>query len=81
MLGEFEGFLDHIYIFHPRESTRSRTVTDSKVSQMKYSRRPRGMIKRKSLKNLRATSPNLTSRLTTSTMAPILMSQGESRHS
>jgi hypothetical protein len=32
--GEFEGFLDRICIFHPRESTRPSTVTDSKVSQI-----------------------------------------------
>jgi hypothetical protein len=29
--GEFEGFLDCICIFTPRESTRPETVTDSKV--------------------------------------------------
>jgi hypothetical protein len=39
--GEFKGFLDCICIFHPRESTISRTVTDSKVSQMRFSRWPK----------------------------------------
>jgi hypothetical protein len=38
--GEFEGFLDHICIFHPRQSARPETVTDSKVLQMLFSRRP-----------------------------------------
>jgi hypothetical protein len=45
--GEFEGFLDRICIFHPRESTRPGIATDSKVSQIKYSRWPKGLIKRK----------------------------------
>jgi hypothetical protein len=79
--GEFVGFLDRICIFHPRESTRLRTAIDSKVSQMKYSRWPNGPIKRKRLKNQRATFPKLTSRSTTSTVAPILISQGKSRNS
>jgi hypothetical protein len=43
---------------------------------MKYSRRPKGPIKRKSLKNPRVTSPKLTRRSTTSMVVPILMSQG-----
>jgi hypothetical protein len=65
----------------PRESTRSRTVTGSKDSQMKYSRRPNGLIKRKSSKNLRVASPKLTRRSITYMAAPILMSQGGSRNS
>jgi hypothetical protein len=67
--------------FTPRESIRPGTVTDSKVSQMKYSKQPKGPIKRNSLKNLRVTSPKLTGRSTTSMVAPILMSQGGSRNS
>jgi hypothetical protein len=65
----------------PRESTRPGTMTDSKVSLMKCSRRPKGPIWRKSLKNPRATSPKLTKRSTTSMVAPILMSQGRSKNS
>jgi hypothetical protein len=65
----------------PRESTRPRTATDSKVSQMKYSRRPKGAIRRKSPKNPRVTSLKLTRRSTTSMVGPILMSQGGSRNS
>jgi hypothetical protein len=65
----------------PSESTRPGTVTNSKVSQMKYSRWPNGPIRRKSLTNPRATSPKLTRRSTTSMVASILMSQGESRNS
>jgi hypothetical protein len=38
MPGEFEGFLDCICIFHPRESTRLGTMTDYKVLQMRFSR-------------------------------------------
>jgi hypothetical protein len=53
-------------------------MADSKVSQMKYSRRLKGLIKRKSSKNLKATSPKLRRRSTTSI---ILMSQGGSRNS
>jgi hypothetical protein len=68
--GEFEGFLDHICIFHPRKTTRLRTVTDSKVSQMKCSRRSKGPIMRKSLKNPTMTSPKLTRRSTTSMVTP-----------
>jgi hypothetical protein len=75
-LSEFEGFLDRICIFNPRESTRPGTTTNSKGSQMKYSRRPMGPIKRKSLKSLRSTSPKLIRRSTTSMVASILMSQG-----
>jgi hypothetical protein len=59
--------------FTHRESTRPRTVTDSKVSQMKYSGRSRGPIKRKSPKNLRATSPKLIRRSTISMVALILI--------
>jgi hypothetical protein len=65
--------------FTPKESTRPGTAADSKVSQIKYSRRPRGLIKRKSLKNLRVTSPTLTRRSTTSMVALILKRQGRSR--
>jgi hypothetical protein len=43
----------------PRESTKPKTVTDSKVSHMRWSRRPRGPVKRKSLKSTRATSLKL----------------------
>jgi hypothetical protein len=48
---------------------------------MKYSRQAKGPIRRISLKNLRATSPKLTRRSTTSMVASILMSQGGSRNS
>jgi hypothetical protein len=65
----------------PRESTRRRTTTDSKLSQMKYSRWPKEPIRRKSLKNLRATSPKLRRRSTTAMVALILMSHGGSRNS
>jgi hypothetical protein len=65
----------------PRKSTRYRTVIDSKVSQKKYSRLLKGLIKRNRLKNLRATSPKLTKRSTTSMVAPIHMSKGGSRTS
>jgi hypothetical protein len=65
----------------PREIPRPRTATNSKVSQMKYSRRPKGTIRRKIPKNPRATSPKLTRGSTTSMVAPILMSQGGSRNS
>jgi hypothetical protein len=58
----------------PTKSERPRTTTDSKVSQMKYSRCPNGLIRRKSPKNPRATSTKLTRRSTTSMVAPILMS-------
>jgi hypothetical protein len=80
-LGEFEGFLDRICIFTPRESTRPGIATNSKVSQMKYSERQKGLIKRRSPKNLRATSSKLTRRPTISMVALILMSQGGSRKS
>jgi hypothetical protein len=43
----------------PRESTKPRTVTNSKVSQMRCSRLPSGPIKRKNLKSPRATSSKL----------------------
>jgi hypothetical protein len=78
---EFEGFLDRICIFHPRESTRPRTTTESKVSQMSFSRRPKGPIKRKSLRILRETSLRLIKRSTTSMVAPSHMSQGGSKNS
>jgi hypothetical protein len=65
----------------PRESTRPETVTDSKVSQMRCSRRPKWPIKKKSPKNQRVTSPKLIRRSTTSMMAPSHMSQGGSRNS
>jgi hypothetical protein len=65
----------------PRESTSPRTMTNSKVLQMKYSRRPKRPIMRKSMKNLRVTSLKLRRRSTTSIVAPILISQGGSRNS
>jgi hypothetical protein len=67
--------------FTPRESTRPRVVTDSKVSQMRFSRRPKGPIKRKSLRIPRATSPRLIKRSTTSMVAPSHMSRGGSENS
>jgi hypothetical protein len=48
-------------------------MTDSKVLQMRCSRRPKGSIKRKSLKNLRETSLKLIRRSTTSIVAPTHM--------
>jgi hypothetical protein len=65
----------------PRESKRPETMIDFKVLQMRCSRWPKGSIKRKSLKNPRATSLKLTRRSTTSMVAPIRMSQGGSRNS
>jgi hypothetical protein len=79
--GEFEGFLDRICIFTPRESTRPETVIDAKVSQMRCSRWPKGPIKRKSPKSPRVTSPKLIRRSTTSMVAPTHMSQGGSKNS
>jgi hypothetical protein len=66
---------------NPRKSTSPETATNSKVSHMKYSRWPKGLIRRKSPKNPRVTSPKLTRRSATSMVAPILMSQGTSRNS
>jgi hypothetical protein len=43
---EFEGFLNCICIFTPRESIRPEIATDSKVLQMRFSRLPRRPIKR-----------------------------------
>jgi hypothetical protein len=79
--GEFEGFLDRIYILTPRESTRLRTTTDSKISQMRSSRQPQRPIKRRSPKTQRMTSPLLTRRSTISTVVLTPMSQGGSRNS
>jgi hypothetical protein len=63
--GQFEGFLDRIYIYHPSKSTRLGTATDSKVLQMRCSRLPKRLIKRRSLKNQRVTSPRLIMRSAT----------------
>jgi hypothetical protein len=58
----------------PRESIRLKTATDSRVSQMRCSRRPKRLIKKKSPKNQRTTSPKLIRRSTTSTVSPTPMS-------
>jgi hypothetical protein len=63
---EFECFLDRICISTRRESTRPGTMTDSTVLQMRFSRRPKMLIKRRSPKIQRAISPKLTRRSTTS---------------
>jgi hypothetical protein len=65
----------------PRKNTRPGTAIDSKILQMRCSRRPKGAIRRKSLKNPRATSLKLTRRSITSMVAPIHLSQGGSRNS
>jgi hypothetical protein len=78
-LGDFEGFASASS--NPKESTRSRTATDSKVLQMRFSRRPEVPIKRKSLRNPTMTSPKPIRGSTTSMVAPIYMSQGGSRNS
>jgi hypothetical protein len=65
----------------PRESTRPETAADSNVSQILCSRRPKGLIRRKRLKNPRVTSLKLIRRSSTSMVAPIHMSKGESRNS
>jgi hypothetical protein len=80
-LGEFEGFLNRICIFHPGEGTRPETMTDSKVLQMRFSRQPKALINGKSLRSPRASSLKLTRRSTTSMVAPSHMSQGGSRNS
>jgi hypothetical protein len=41
----------------PRESTRPRTTTDSKILQMKYSRRPKALIRRKKPKEPKGDFP------------------------
>jgi hypothetical protein len=46
----------------PRESTRLGTMTDSKVSQMRFSRQPKGPINRKSSRIPGAISPRLIKR-------------------
>jgi hypothetical protein len=53
----------------PRECARPKTTTDSKVSQMRFSRRPSRPIKKRSLRILRATSPRCTRRSTISLVA------------
>jgi hypothetical protein len=65
----------------PRENTRLGTVTDSKVLQMRSSRWPKRLIKRRRLKTQRATSLRLTKRLATSMVDPTPMSKGGSRSS
>jgi hypothetical protein len=65
----------------PKESTRPRTVTDSKVSQMRFSRRLKRPIGRKIMMNRRVSSPKLKGRSTTFTVASTHMSQGGSRNS
>jgi hypothetical protein len=67
--GEFEGFLDHICIFHPRESTRPETMADSRS------------IKRRSPKSARVTSPKLIKMSTTFSVASTRMSPRESKNS
>jgi hypothetical protein len=57
------------------------TMTNSKVSQMRCSRWPKGLIKRKSPKSHRVTSPKLIRRSNTSIVSLIHMSLGESRNS
>jgi hypothetical protein len=78
---EFEGCLDQISIFHPRESTRLGNETDSKVSHMWCSRWPKSPIKRRSPEIQRTTSLKLTRRSTTSMMDTIPMRQGGSKNS
>jgi hypothetical protein len=79
--GEFEGFLDHFYIFHPRESTRPEIVIDSKVFHMGFSRWPSQPIKRRSPRIPRAISPRLTMRSTIFLVVPTLMSPRGSKNS
>jgi hypothetical protein len=62
--GEFEGFPDHICIFHPRESRRLEIVTDSMVLQMRFSRCPNQLIMRGSSRIPRVSSPRRTRRST-----------------
>jgi hypothetical protein len=74
--------VSHIVMGHGRlRASTIRLVCNAKVSQMTYSRQPKGPIRRKSLKNPSATSPKLTRRSTTSMVAPILRSQGRRRNS
>jgi hypothetical protein len=58
----------------PRESIRLKTAIDSRVLQMRCSRRPKRLIKKKSPKNQRTTSPKLIRRSTTSIVSPTPMS-------
>jgi hypothetical protein len=79
--GEFKGFLDRFYIFHPRESTRPEIVIDSKVFHMRFSRWPSQPIKRRSPRIPRAISPRLTMRSTIFLVVPTLMSPRGSKNS
>jgi hypothetical protein len=79
--GEYEGFLDCICIFHPRQSARPDTVIDSKVLQMRFSRRPSEPIKRRSPRIPRVTSPRLIKRSTTSLVALTHLSPRGSKNS
>jgi hypothetical protein len=67
--------------FTLRDSTRPETVTDSKVLQMRFSRRPRRLIKRRSLRIPRATSLRLIRRSTTFLVALTRMSPRGSKNS
>jgi hypothetical protein len=79
--GEFEGFLDCICIFHPRESTRPETMTDSKVLQMRFSRQASWPIMRGSLRIPRATSPRCARSSTIFLVTLTHMSPRESKNS
>jgi hypothetical protein len=72
---KFEGFLDHICIY-----TRPGTMTDSKVSDMRFSRYPKGTIKRKSSRIPKATSSRLIKRSTTPMVGLSHLSQGGSKN-
>jgi hypothetical protein len=79
--GKYEGFLDCICIFHPRQSARPDTVIDSKVLQMRFSRRPSELIKRRSPRIPRVTSPRHIKRSTTSLVALTHLSPRGSKNS
>jgi hypothetical protein len=78
---ELEGFLDHICIFHPRESTRPEITTYSKVLQMRFSRRPNRPIMRRSPKIPRVISPRHTRKSAMCFVAPTRMSPRGSKKS
>jgi hypothetical protein len=78
--GEFEGFLDHICIFHPQGKHKTRDCDRLQGFTYEVLKMAKS-IRRKSLKNPRVTSLKLIRRSTTSMVALIRLSQGGSKNS
>jgi hypothetical protein len=78
---EFEGFLDHICIFHPQGKHKTQDCDQLQGFTDEVLKTAKGADQEKKHEEPKGDFPELTRRSTTSMVAPVRMSQGGSKNS